>query len=429
METQTRSTPTPRSLHVLGVVCGLAAGAWLGGAEAPTKLVTIGLSPFLISLCMVSGVFVARWTLPVVLKGTTYIFLDLRARAHLMVWAILAGALWAVANTLTVFAIRDVGLSIAFPLWNTNSLVGIFWGWFLFRELRGHAWKTAAKVLGGAGAVVFGATLLGLASAHQAGGTPHRLVAGILSSLGAGLMWGTMYIPYRKAYLSGMNPLSFVTVFTVGELVTTITLALVFLGGVQPVMETLTAARPVLFWLFLGGFCWVVGDLFQQYAAKYIGIGRGIPLSNTNQLWGLAWGVLVFGELASFGKPEQAQVIVGSLIMILGAVAISSAMAPDSERAAVHEVVARECDRYGLNLEVTTSAQFGKDPLGAETAGRRWWDFLIVALATGTFVWLARYAMRPPIIMAGAWIVVLVVLMLAMLVACGCLLWKHTRFS
>jgi glucose uptake protein GlcU len=46
----------------------------------------------------------------------------------------------------------------------------------------------------------------------------------------------------------------------------------------------------------MGGFCWVIGDLFQQYAAKYIGIGRGIPLSNTNQLWGLAWGALVFGE-------------------------------------------------------------------------------------------------------------------------------------
>ena len=429
MEAQTRSTPTPRSLHVLGVVCGLAAGAWLGGAEAPTKLVTLGLSPFLISLCMVSGVFVARWTLPVVLKGTTYVLLDLRERAHLIVWAILAGALWAVANTLTVFAIRDVGLSIAFPLWNTNSLVGIFWGWFLFRELRGHAWKTAAKVLGGAGAVVFGATLLGLASAHQAGGPPHRLVAGILAALGAGLLWGTMYIPYRKAYLSGMNPLSFVTVFTVGELVTTITLALVFLGGVRPVMETLAAARPVLFWLFLGGFCWVVGDLFQQYAAKYIGIGRGIPLSNTNQLWGLAWGGLVFGELVSFGKPAQAQVIVGSLIMVVGAVAISSAVAPESERAAIHEVVARECDRYGLNLEVTTSAQLGKDPLGAATGGRRWWDFLIVALASGTFVWLARYAARPPITMAGAWIAVLVVLMLALLAGCGWLLWKYTRFS
>ena len=76
----------------------------------------------------------------------------------------------------------------------------------MFRELRGDIWKTAAKVLGGAGAVVFGATLLGLASAHQAGGPPHRLVTGILSALGAGGLGGTMYIPYRKAYLRGLIP-------------------------------------------------------------------------------------------------------------------------------------------------------------------------------------------------------------------------------
>jgi len=48
------------SLHALGVTCGLAAGAWLGAAEAPTKLVTAGFSPFIISLGMVAGVFVAR---------------------------------------------------------------------------------------------------------------------------------------------------------------------------------------------------------------------------------------------------------------------------------------------------------------------------------------------------------------------------------
>ncbi|HXH48378.1 MAG TPA: EamA/RhaT family transporter, partial [Terriglobia bacterium] len=98
------------------MLCGLAAGAWLGAAEAPTKLVTLGISPFIISLGMVAGVFVARWTVPTIMKGTEYIFVDLRDKAHLIVWAILAGALWAVANTLTVFAIRDVGLSIAFPL-------------------------------------------------------------------------------------------------------------------------------------------------------------------------------------------------------------------------------------------------------------------------------------------------------------------------
>jgi len=43
------------SLHWVGVICGLAAGAGLGAAEAPTKLVTIGLTPFMVSLGMVAG--------------------------------------------------------------------------------------------------------------------------------------------------------------------------------------------------------------------------------------------------------------------------------------------------------------------------------------------------------------------------------------
>ena len=89
---------------------------------------------------MVAGVFVARWTVPVALKGTGYVLADLREKPHLIVWAVMAGMLWAVGNTLTVFAVRNVGLSIAFPLWNINSLVGLFWGWLLFSELRGSGW-------------------------------------------------------------------------------------------------------------------------------------------------------------------------------------------------------------------------------------------------------------------------------------------------
>ena len=163
---------SPRTLHWLGVSCGFGAGAWLGAAEAPTKLVTAGFSPFIISLGMVAGVFVARWTVPMLLKGTGYIWLDLKEKKHLIVWAILAGMLWAVANTLTVFAIRNVGLSIAFPLWNTNSLVGIFWGWLLFNELRNSGASQWLKVLGGAAAIVVGACVLAYATSHQTSPAP-----------------------------------------------------------------------------------------------------------------------------------------------------------------------------------------------------------------------------------------------------------------
>jgi len=420
---------TSSSLHRLGVACGLGAGAWLGLAEAPTKLVTVGFSPFIISLGMVAGVFSARWTLPSLLKGAGYILWDLRERSHLIVWAVLAGMLWAVANTLTIFAIRNVGLSIAFPLWNTNSLVGLFWGWLLFNELRGAGRRQWAKVLGGALAIVAGACLLAMATADQTATAPTGALLGVLAALGAGLLWGTMYIPYRKAYISGMNPLSFVTVFTVGELVTVFTLAAVFHGGAGGLAEEIRRARPALFWLFLGGFCWVVGDLFQQYAAKYIGIGRGIPLSNTNQLWGLAWGALVFGEFAGLGTAGRVLVVTGSVVMILGALAISMAEAPHAEPEAWRRAMDRECQRYGLDRQSVMGILKGEDPFTGRRSSRRWWEFAIMGVAVAFFAWLACMAGRHPISVHVPWMVALIAASLALLALGGILLWKRTRFS
>src|ERR1700724_3854758 len=182
MSTQPRTTPGLRTTHGLGVLCGLGAGVWLGAAEAPTKLVNSGLSPYAISLCMVAGVFVARWSVPTLLKGTRSVFADLARNRQLIPFAVLAGMLWAVANTLTVFAIRDVGLAIAFPLWNTNSLVGILWGRLLFGELKGASRINIAKVVLGALAIVAAAVMLGFSTLHQTGSHTNHALNGILAA-------------------------------------------------------------------------------------------------------------------------------------------------------------------------------------------------------------------------------------------------------
>src|SRR6266852_3129632 len=334
-----------RSLQALGILCGFAAGAWLGAAEAPTKLVTVGVSPLVISLIMVVGVFLARWSVPALIRGTSHIGADVRQAPHLIVWAVLAGCLWAVANTMTIFAIRDIGLSIAFPLWNANSLLGILWGFLFFNELRQAGWRRWLGVLGGALVMCVGAALLAIASSTQAPAA-HSL-RGVWAALGAGVLWGTMYIPYRKAYLTGMNPLSFVTFFTFGELGMMSALAVSYLG-VTPLLRELQSARDVLFWLMLGGFIWVIGDLFQQYAAKYVGISRGIPFSNSNQLWGLLWGILVFGELQGRGTSLYVQVIGGSLLMMLGVAAIAFSSATGKEQSRWKEAARREGERYDV---------------------------------------------------------------------------------
>jgi glucose uptake protein GlcU len=477
------------SVHSLGVACALAAGVWLGAAEAPTKLVNSGLSPFAISLAMVAGVFTARWTIPTLLKGTTSVFADLTRNRHLIPIAVLAGMLWAVANTLTVFAIRDVGLAIAFPLWNANSLVGIFWGWLLFGELRGADARNLARVLAGALAILAAAIMLGFSTLQADTHSTGHALSGILAAVGASLLWGTMYVPYRKAYISGMSPLSFVTIFTIGELVTCFALVIALEGGMRAPIFHSSEIRHFLFWLFLGGFVWVIGDIFQQYATKYLGIGRGIPLANTNQLWGLAWGALVFGELAHADWPHRMLVVSGSLVMIAGALAISTAVASAREQASTNMALLRECNRYGLDYNRVLAAQAGNtqpDPAlfqgtpsqpaenphrvegmsqgstsvepmptknddsfsprgeseGQETptqqssgnaaedsSTRRWWDYLIVTVATGFFIWLGLQARVPTLPMNFTWVAALAAILVASALAAGYGLWKTNRFS
>src|SRR3989442_943813 len=332
-----------RRLQRVGTLSGFAAGAWLGAAEAPTKLVTLGIPPVVISFMMVLGVFLARWSLPALVRGTAAVRDDVRQAPHLIVWAALAGCLWAVANTLTIFAIKDIGLAIAFPLWNANSLLGILWGTLLFNELRDAGRARWLGVLGGAVAMFAGAALLAVAASAHApgGGGGGHAPPGVAAPLPAGAPWGPMYIPYPTPDLTGMHPLSFVAFFTIGELGMMTALAVSFSGGPGPLWNELARGREVLFWLLLAGFVWVVGDLFQQYAAKYVGISRGIPLSNTNQLWGLVWGIAVFGELKGGNPALYGRVIGGLLPMVSGPVCIAPWPAPRREHPRWEEAGAR----------------------------------------------------------------------------------------
>jgi Sugar transport protein len=240
-----------------------------------------------------------------------------------------------------------------------------------------------------------------------------------------------MYVPYRKAYISGMNPLSFVTVFTIGELATCITLVLTLDGGTHAALFRSPQTRPMLFWLFLGGFVWVIGDLFQQFATKYLGIGRAIPLSNTNQLWGLAWGALVFGELAHSDTPHKLLVIGGSLVMIAGAVAVSTAVANEREHTFINDALLRECCRYGLNYDRIVAIYRGSTADKDSTVNdrRRWWDYAILLAGVSVFVYLGLCAKVPTLAMNFTWLWLLAAVLVASALAAGLALWKTTRFS
>jgi len=418
--------PRQRTLQLLGIYCGFAAALWLAGAEAPTKLVTVAVSPFVISFMMVLGAFLSRWSLPALILGTSGTFADIRNVPHLIVWGVMAGCLWAVGNTLTVFAVRDIGLSIAFPLGNANSLIAIIWGTLLFKELHRAGWLRWLGVVGGAVVMFAGALLLSLVStSHSASEHPIR---GVASALGAGLMFGSQYIPFRKAYITGLNPFTFLTFFTFGEMTTMTIVAVSFTGGWWLCWHQLTINSTILFWPLLGGFMWVVGDLFQNYAAKYVGISRGIPLSNTNQLWGLIWATMVFSELRGLTSNVYAQVAGGSLLMAAGALAIAFSSATANEYSSWKKAAQRESDLYGIEPAYVVARMEGRD-VHASSARRTWLDWVLIGGATCIFVGFGVIARVPQMEIQWGWLAGLTAAMLLVLAAGGIALWRITRFN
>jgi len=171
----------------------------------------------------------------------------------------------------------------------------------------------------------------------------------------------------------------------------------------------------------------VVADPLQQKAVKYAGITRGIPLSNTNQLWGLLWGILVFGELRGASHSVLTQVIGGSLVMAVGAGIIALSSVSPSEHQRWEEAAADEARRYRVDPEYTRARIAGEDAGGKRK--RTWVDWLVVGVATATIIGFALVAKPPQIALHGGWAAALVLATLGMLVLAASSLWRATRFN
>jgi drug/metabolite transporter (DMT)-like permease len=172
----------------------------------------------------------------------------------------------------------------------------------------------------------------------------------------------------------------------------------------------------------------VIGDVFQQYAAKYVGISRGIPLSNSNQLWGLLWGILVFGELHGRGLSTYTQVIGGSFLMMLGVGAIAFSSAIGKEQMRWKDAAQRESKRYGVSADYVEARMDGRQAAGELIPSRSALDWLVVAVATGIFTAFATMARAPRLSFHWGPAAVLSTATLALLLACGLKLWRTTRF-
>ena len=121
--------------------------------------------------------------------------------------------------------------------------------------------------------------------------------------------------------------------------------------------------------------------------------------------------------------------------MILGALAVSTAISTEREHESMNGALVRECNRYNLDYNRVLRAYSGADsnstPGGRPVSNDRrgWWDYAILAAAVGIFAYLGWNARVPALSMNLAWLWILAAVLIASAAAAGWVLWKATRFS
>jgi len=143
----------------------------------------------------------------------------------------------------------------------------------------------------------------------------------------------------------------------------------------------------------------------------------------------LLWGVLVFGELHGRGASTYVQVVGGSLLMMLGVAAIALSSATGAEQVRWKEAAQREGTRYGVAADYVEARMDGRRSAGEVAPSRSAWDLLLIVAATGAFVFFGRMARIPQMALQWGPALILSVVSLGMLVSCGLVIWRTTRFQ
>lgn len=196
------------------------------------------------------------------------------------------GIVWAVSGYCAFHATEKMGMAKAVGVWTPlNIIVGMAWGIMLFDEFRHFDSKALLLLVVSLVMVIAGILMIVLARGEgkKSQGGKH-LAFGLLAAFGAGILWGTYFIPIRMAQVSVWTasfPLA-AGMFVGGSI-------LMLLAGDPPKLERMNDY--VL--ASLSGILWGVGNYGMLLLVKSMGTGKGFTIAQlgvvVNALVGIFW--------------------------------------------------------------------------------------------------------------------------------------------
>ncbi len=224
---------------------------------------------------------------------------------NLSIPGLIAGIIWAFGNLSSLSAIKEIGLSRAFPIWVSSTLIMFTWGVVLFKELTG-LFNISIGLLGVL-LIFIGCVLVGITKKEKEKSTKK----GIIFALLAALFFGSTFVPLK---LTGMSGGQFFFQMSIGIIVTS---AFIFILKID-IPKNLQIKEGLS-----SGILWAIASIFGIYANLILGLSRGGPLTQTCALIGALFGLFYFKEFTE--KKQIIQIIVSSIIVVTGAILIGLA--------------------------------------------------------------------------------------------------------
>jgi glucose uptake protein len=223
-------------------------------------------------------------------------------------YALIAGAIFSIANLLLVAALDIVGLAVAFPIAIGIALVeGVVLSYAL--QPKGRLLYLSVGIVLAIAAVLFDARAYRMLAAPGAiGATDKKSNSsnGIIVSAISGVLMGAFAPFVTRAMTHGhaLTPYSVAALFSVGALLCCFVANVYFMkrpivGAPVDFANYWTAsARNHLFGV-LGGIAWGVGGCFNFIAAGLVGVPISYAIGQSAPLIAAAWGVLVWHEFSN----------------------------------------------------------------------------------------------------------------------------------
>jgi len=243
-------------------------------------------------------------------------------------WALLAGAVFNLANILVVAAISVAGMAVAFPIGIGLALViGCILNYVL--KPAGNPWF----LFGGLVMICFAIILNAFAYRRRSGGASVTTKGLVLSVVG-GILMGLFYPLVVKATNGEghLGPYTVAFMFAVGVTLSNFPLNYLYMryapsGPPIAIREYFAGSFNSHFWGLFGGLAWTVGTICNYVAsyAQMVGPAASYTIGQGSTMVGTIWGVFVWKEFRGADRGVQLLLALMFLFFIAGLTCVALA--------------------------------------------------------------------------------------------------------